>query len=73
MLVQISVSKPDLVKTIISVSKRVEKKGDFNVSEEDIKEIILLCEKYKYHKTNANDDFAERVEIILDRIIEGDN
>ena len=65
-----AVKKPDLMKTIISVSKEIKKIEEFHVSEESLKEIILLCEEYKYHKTNSNDNFAERVDKILDKILE---
>tara|TARA_B100001142_G_C14100295_1_gene564947 strand:+ start:40 stop:285 length:246 start_codon:yes stop_codon:yes gene_type:complete len=69
----IKIKKPDLMDTIVSVSKRIEKSGDFDISEENLKKIILLCEEYKYHKTNANDLFSDRVDQILDQILEEGN
>ena len=66
----IKVKKPDLMDTIISVSKKIEKSGEFNVSEDNLRKIIQLCEEYKYHKTNANDIFSERVDNILNQIME---
>jgi hypothetical protein len=61
------------METIISVSKEIEKPGNFSISEENLKQIILLCEEYKYHKTNANDNFSERVDKLLDKILEEEN
>ena len=58
-----------LIKTF-KVSKKIEKPGEFNVSEDNLRKIIQLCEEYKYHKTNANDIFSERVDNILNQILE---
>jgi len=64
-----TIKKPNLVKTIISVSKDIEMQGDFNVNEKDLREIIALCEMYKYHKTNANDNFSGEIDRIIERML----
>ena len=64
-----TIERPDLIKTILSVSKEIEMQGDFNVTEKDLKEIIALCEIYKYHKTNANDNFSGEIDRIIERML----
>jgi len=64
-----TIERPDLIKTILSVSKEIEMQGDFNVTEKDLKEIIALCEIYKYHKTNANDNFSAEIDKIIERML----